>query len=294
MKRDRLAVSLLALLLVLGPCGSVLGRKVETRMVWEAGGEYIRLFREVGSGGPYSQPAHFHEKDLNRILLSLHYSRYQFFHWSNATRVFDDAQARRLAPHFQRAFLEAGPEDVVEFYLPLQAKKLLGLSGQTFLTRGRAFVKGDRLHVRFDNVQQRIQSYATHAEDQKSLPPSAWKLVPQEGQAYGGEPSPSDPEGAEPHELVIDLGRTEVPAAPPRAENPAPASAAPPAQARHPDPVAAGVAVPSRQETGAPPPGPAADPRARERLRELQQMLQERLITEQDYNRKKQEILDAF
>ncbi len=292
MKMRSLVYSLLFFSLVICQCGSIFSKKLETRMVWESGNEYIRLFKEVGSGKKNDQPVHFHEEDMIQILHSIYYSKYQFFRWNNASRVFEEDQARKLAPHFQLAFMDAGPEDVVEFYLPFQAKKMLGLSGQTFLTRGRAFMRGGRLHFHFYNVQHKIRSYSTHSEDQKALNPSAWKLVPQKGQAYGGEASPSDPDNANLHCLAIDLTMVSAPSSTPRA------SAVQPPEARDPEEKPGkkdrSHQKPAPKETEPPPPAPATNSDAREKLRELKQMHKEGLITEQDYNRKKQEILKSY
>ena len=281
------SLALLLIPLMICQCGSFLGKKIETRTVWESGGEYIRLFREVEAGRGYDQPVHFHEKDVRKILQSVYYAKYQFFRWSSSTRVFEKAEAKELAPHFQRAFMDAGPDDVVEFYLPRRAKKVLGASGQSYLTRGRAFVQGTTLHIRFDNVEQPIQGYATDSEYQKPLPPSSWKLVPQEGQSYGRESGTSGPGNENLHWLNIDLETEPTPSSKPKATIMAPA--------------AVPVAAPSEakkeaatEETPAAATSPAARAGAKERLRELKQMLNEGLITQDDYNRKKKEILDTL
>jgi hypothetical protein len=290
MKKRSLVSSVVLVILMICQCGSFLGKEVETRTIWESGEGYIRLFKEVGSGKTYQHPFHFHEGDMKRILLSIYYSKHQFFHWSTSSRVFEEDQAGVLSPFFQRAFLDAGPEDLVEFYLPATSQKLLGLSGDTHLTRGCAFVQGDRIHFHFDNIQQKIRSYSTHTEDQEPLPPSGWKLVPQQGQACGREGFSGDPEKADLHWLTIDLNSPllAAPAAPPApaALPAAPQDASGPVQKAG----GAGTAPAAR----APEATPAVKTPAREKLQELKKMMEEGLITPQDYDRKKREILDGF
>jgi len=180
----------------------------------------------------------------------------------------------------------------VEFYLPLKEKKLLGLSGQTYLTRGRAFVKGNKLHFHFENVHQKIRSYSTHTEDQEPLPPSGWKLVPQKGQAFGTETASGKVKAENLHWLTIDLTVHPQPAPPPHTVSaPVPAD-----RDGAPSPKSPETARPSAPlgKYSQPAAAPAPKTDAREKLRELRKMQEEGLITPKDYERKKQEILDGF
>jgi hypothetical protein len=281
MKKPNLFSCLIIGCLMICQCGFLLGKKVETRTVWESGDGYIRLFHEVGSGNRYDQPFQFHQEDMNRILETIFYSKNRFFRWSSSSRVFEEDQAAMLAPFFQRAFLEAGPEDLVEFYLPLTEKRMLGLSGQTLLTRGWAFVRGGKLHVHFENVRQKIRSYSTHSEDQEPLPPSGWKLVPQKGQTYGTEGPSGKVRSENLHWLTIDLAVNPDPAPPLQAVS----APVPPTPDAAPAPE-----IPEVRAT----PMPEPKPEAHEKLQELKEMQKEGLITQKDYERKKQEILDGF
>ena len=284
--------SALLLSLMICQCGSLIGKEIKTRTIWESGSGYIRLFHEVGGNKGFNQPIHFHEKDMKQILLSIYYSRYQFFRWNTASRVFEETQARKLARFFQKAFLKAGPDDIVEFYLPFRSKKLLGVSGHSFLTRGRAFVIGEKLHFEFSNVQHSRKSYSTHSEDQKAFPPMAWKLIPQKGQAYGMIAGMANFENENPHWLTINLNQASLPH--PSAEATPAASSPPPAEDR-------GSEKQAREEEAiAPQQAPLSETKkarktkAREKLRELKTMQEEGLINQKDYNRKKEEILNSF
>jgi hypothetical protein len=278
--------------LMLFPCACAAGRQVETRTVWDSGDGYIRLFREVGRADLYDHPHPFHEADMARILGSVWFSTNRFFRWSASMRVFEDDQAAALAPWLQRAFLQAGPEELVEFYLSQTQRGLLGVSGQTFLTRGRAFVRDRRLHLHFDNVRQKVRSYSTHAEDQKPLTPSAWRMVPRDGQSFGVEAPSGRLKAENPRWLSIDLAaHIMTPPAPhtPSAPSSALHHAVPPPEMLPLSGDAGNETVPTPDEGM-----PAPIFRVRETLRELKAMREEGLISPEDYARKKRELLDRL
>jgi len=291
MKIGALFTTILFLTLLTCQCAA-LGTKVEIQPVWQSDNGYIRLFREPGESKGHSQPVEFREEEMRNILMSLYFSTYQYFRWSTSSRIFAEKECRDLARPFQQAFLEAGPDDVVEFYLPSRAPKFLGVSSQTYLTSGRAFVKGGALHFRFDNVQMEVKTHATRMEDQGVEEGVAWKLVPQEGQDYDLEADILSSGRPNLHWLRISL--KPLAAAPATLQAPAPAVVpAPKAEPSVP------FAQPSEQVT----PAPAGTPSvsgvgvqkgAREKLKELKQMLDDGLITQQDYDKKKKEILDSF
>jgi len=261
--------SLFFISLLFCQCGSTLQRKVETVPVWQQGDASIRLFRETGDPKGYGQPWTVHEKDMRQILLSLYFSRYEYFRWATSSRVFEEDRAALLAPFFQRAFLEAGPDDVVEFYLPYRTSRLFGLTGETVLTRGRAFVKENRLNFQFSNLQEPLTGDCPDCEDSDPAPPIAWKLVPQAGQGYGSERNVLGSDRQDPHWIVVDLAAL--------SEAQAGVQAPPPAGA-----------------PASPPPAAAPERRLEDRFEELKGLRDRGLITEKDYERKKQELLDSL
>ena len=271
-----LVSSVLVLSLALCQCGSSLQRRVEITPVWSKGESYIRLLQETGDPKGYDHPWTFYEKEMREILLSLYHSRYQYMRWATSSRVFEEEKADTLAPFFQRAFLEAGPDDVVEFHLPYRAPKLFGLTGRTVLTQGRAFVQDRKLNVRFFHVQEPV------LQERDSLagtePAVAWKLVPQSGQGYGPVESRLGSGRRDQHWIVIDLDAV-FPAAAAPAVTPAPESPPTPA-----------VVAP----VPAAPVHPEGERGLAERFEELKRLLDRGLITQKDFDEKKQELLDAL
>jgi len=290
MKKRAFFFSALLFSLMICQCAAV-GKKVEIRPIWESGSAYIRLFNELGKPLGHDHPVEFHEEELRRVLQSLFFSRYEYFHWSTASRVFSEVDIRDLARFFQQAFREAGPNEVVEFYLPDRSRKLFGISSRIVVTRGRSFVKGGAIHFQFDNVQEEMTASNSRPEEEGQRAEVAWKLVPQEGQQYDTE---RDFLGNEPPNLRwvrVDLKTFTTPTSGP---NPlAGGAAAPTAATPAPGKVEA-QAAPAPPPTALPPAAPTPEPAARERLRELKQMLDEGLISPQDYEKKKKEILDAL
>jgi hypothetical protein len=255
-------------------CGSTLQKKVETVPVWQQGDAYIRLFQEKGDPKGYDQPWTVYEKEMRGILLSLYFSRYEYFRWSTSSRVFEEDRVNTLAPFFQRAFLAAGPDDVVEFYLPFRTSKLFGLTGETVLTRGWAFVKDHQLNFQFFNMQEPMTGNCPECDESDDQPSIAWKFVPQPGQGYGEEKNILGSDRQDPHWIVMDL------ASPAQAATPVPAK---PTVRTGPDkapPAAAGPAAGERE--------------VEDRFEELKNLLDKGLITEKDYEQKKKELLDSL
>lgn len=269
-----LVSSVLFLSLAVCQCGSTLERKVEITPVWNKGDAYIRLFREKGDPKGYDHPWTVYEREMREVLLSLYFSRYQYVRWGTSSRVFEEERAETLAPFFQRAFLEAGPDDVVEFYLPYRAPKLFGLTGQTVLTRGRAFVKDRKLNIQFSHLQEPVADRCEDCGDAELA--VAWKLVPQAGQGYGPVEGALGSGRKDPQWIVVDLDAA-LPAA-----APAPARASEEAGVSEAD-----APAPSADQA-------EAQRRLEERFDELKRLLDRGLITPKDYERKKQELLDAL
>ena len=289
MKMLALISSALFLSLMVCQCAA-LGTKVEMRPVWESGNAYIRLFKEVGKPKGYDQPMEFHEVEMRRILLGLYFSRYEYFRWSTSSRVFDEDEARGLASHFQKAFLEAGPDEVVEFYLPDRSRRFLGITSKTVLTRGRSFVKGDELYFQFDSVQEELKTYSTRMEDEQFEADVSWRLVPQEGQQNETDKDVLGSERTNLHVIRINLKQfAELYSGLP--EPPAVKAIPPPA-----GPTLSAVGTSTEMtpvpKTAPPAEKPQPEKGARERLRELKKMLDEGLITREDYDSKKQKILN--
>ncbi len=284
MKRTALGLSpwiLAALLLV--HCAP-LDKQAENAPVWQDLDDFIKVVRDTGPQKALQQPRTFSLEQMERILFSLFFSRYQYFRWDTPGQVFKAEDAIRLAPYFRKAFQETGHDEWVVFYLTNKKEKFRGLIGRLRLTRGSAFIRDNRIHFRFSDVERIIMDdYNDFDELAPYRPPVAWKIVPADGQGYGG--NAQDKEVQDLHWIWIDLDRL---AAFPVPELPETQAAEADKQKREllieeDDAMTDAIMeVPASQ----------MDPGAvQERLRHLKQLLDQGLITQQDYDNKKNEIL---
>jgi len=253
------------------------GKKVDIRTVWETENGTIRLVKEIGKAKGYHHPKEFYEDEMSQILSSLYYSQHEYLHWRHSTRVFEENQVRSLARPFQEAFLKAGPDDSVEFYFVARTQKLFGIAGESRAVRGRAFIENGDLHFQFDQmyqVQDEDPSKSENIDNYSSQ--MSWKLAPVKGQRYGMERDVLGKERENRHWVCINLQET--------------LSSTPKADT---DLQPAQVTPPATQEA---PPSKTVVPEATasQKLRDLKKMLQDGLITQEDYDQKKSEILKSY
>ena len=272
--------------LLFAQCGA-LRQKVQVQPIWEGGTGYVRLVEEVGKSKGYDHPRAFHEEEMYQVLSSLYVTRYQYFHWTRERQVFEEENARRAARYFQQAFLDAGPDQYVDFFFRRKPPGFLGIASPETVTRGRAFVKDDGLFFQFDMVYQPVPSdkVGTLPEPEVGTATVSWKMVPQHGQSYVTKRNELGQTRNVDHWIRIDLARFFEPSG---------AEAAPVAGQETPPPAdeaAETQEAATPAETGAP---PVTDRSPEERLRSLKGMLDGGLITQQDYDRKKAEILDEL
>ena len=256
---------------------AALGTKVDVRTVWETDYGTVRLFKEIGKGKGYAHPKEFYEDEMRLILSSLYYAQYEYFHWTRESRVFEEGQLGSIARPFQDAFLKAGQDDVVEFYFVARTRKVLGIVGERRALRGKAFIQGEYMNVMFDQMYQVLSESPSATEDQVQYSSQvAWKLVPMKGQSYGVEKDAVGKEREDQHWIRIDLREV--------------LSAHPEAGGAHP-PTAAGV-PPQKEAPRVKDAGKELS--AKDKLEKLNEMLKEGLITQEDYDLKKKEILEGF
>jgi Short C-terminal domain len=269
---------LLVVLLVFSAFQSAaIGKKVDVRTVWETDYGTIRLVKEIGKAKGYAQPKEFYGEEMYQILFSLYYSQYEYFHWRSPTRVFEEGQAWLLARPFQDAFLKAGPDDVVEFYFVVRTKKFFGIAGDMRATRGKAFIQGDNIHFVFDQMYQIQSDNPSGAEDRNGYSTQvSWKLVPEKGQRYGMAKDAVGKEREDPHWILTNLQELLS-----RGSETGPA-------------VQPAVIGTPQQTGGSHPKEVVPEMDAKDKLQKLKEMLQQGLITREDYDRKKKEILNSF
>lgn len=248
----------------------------------------VELIHEVGPGGiiakkAFQHPMNVRTEDMTVALKSLRYSD-PVFMWKEKDRpIFSDQEVEVLAPHLTQALATANADQMIRFALKTWKKDLI--FGSDKYTDGLLFLQNNQINWAFGNVN--FTDSGQYGEkfngDPMSSVPKGVRLTEENGLAYFHAPSarwyepsvfPNWLVGPTPFAAASAEVVAETPAAPE-------IKPAPPAKAV--------VAAPSAPVAKAAP-APTHD-KASERLRRLKTLLDEKLISEEDYNQKKKEIL---
>jgi len=228
---------------------------------------------------PFDHPRQFTEEAMDRYLASIRYFRPSLplltgkkgSEWDLLTAE----ERAKIAPYLVKAFAQAGPDEWVDFSLGVyRGGTLLGTYRQS---EGVMFVKNGELNIAFRNISlQKTLGEATTTADPTRTYDSQVRIVPGPGQRL--EPS-STRKGKEQDRINwVNMSASQAPslrqAAKPETE--LKETGAEPAPAAAPAPL--------------PPPAPAPAS-VRERLKELKQLDDEGLISHDEYEKKREEIL---
>ncbi|MCB9475889.1 MAG: SHOCT domain-containing protein [Deltaproteobacteria bacterium] len=217
----------------------------------------------------YDHPAQVDEKKLAAWLSSLTYSEYVFFEWRKKNEVFDDQEVAKLAKPVSQALAKATSNQWVRFEVTSYKRDLLFKSKR--LATGWFWVEDGRLNLVLGNFRLELhkdeEAYPGDPRSKFSL--MNYKLDP--GSFYGPPAvEPSDDYRRKEHDnwLVVDVAA--LPDMPVKTD----AAAAP---APTPTPV-----LPQEERTTA------------ERLQELQNLHDQGLISDEEFEAKRREILDEL
>ena len=242
----------------------------------------VKLVEHLKEPG-YDHPGNLSAEEVVKVLGSLFFSRYELFHWGDEEPVFEQGTIDRCAAPIAEAFRRASAVERVRFSVVERFKQLIFAHDVT--TTAEAFRKGDELHIIFLQLKDEFMPDGAGRTDGSSYSPGRdWKLVSGPAQRLeSGKRSFSDGRGSSKNWIVIDLhqidrleGRRE--------------SAVEQVQDDE-------GAVEEREEAG---PGEAGVEEGAltdeiiEKLRALKVMREEGLITEEEYQRKKVELLDKM
>lgn len=250
--------------------GEIVGQKT----IWsDADRGWVKLVAAERRGGGYDQPVHVDPQWLRQALYDIKLRVERGDDNGRAIRLFQGAQLDVLVPSLVRGLAEAGPEQAVAFATAYRR------GGFTFfdpvrLTTARVFVEGDSLNVLFGTVAEplpegevrefvadaRVGTRAEVINEDDTVWSRAWE---------------SHMERDDWVVLPVKTAEGELPALPEAGPQPG----ADPAQ--RPAPTAADApAAPSRT--------------ARERLKLLKSLHDDGLITDEEYGRKRREVLETL
>ena len=237
---------------------------------------WVKLDKGNKKLAPFDHPREFTAGEMQAVFASVRFFKPGIFSVGGKQgKEFDlltADEAGILAEHLAAAFARAGSDQWVDFSLNV-------FRGQTFignyrLSDGVMFVKDGKLNLAFRNI-----SLKTNPEDQPNAfdPTKGYrafnKLVAGEGQELVDE-----------NWVVMDVKN--LPKA--KAKKPAPAPATTPAATTEPEIPETTTPAPAAAQ----PATPSAKAPVKERLLELQELYDEGLITREEYQKKRKEILE--
>ena len=241
--------------------------------------DYVQLVEVKKDHGPFAHPAVFSTQELERVLLELEYVKPGLLPFSKGggkeRQLFPPADAAKLAPYLSQALAQANPSQWVEFSWKVTRRRAeAGFLVNHLIHDGVLFVKDGRLQIAFRNIgyEEILETDMLSRLDPLRSYSGMYDLVLP---AFAQWPAPNlDAQGEPARRNWIALPLDTL--------------------AQIPEPVAAPAGGQAQEPAAFPPSSLPARRSAEERLQELKKLLDQGLITQEDYDRKKQEILDEF
>ena len=232
----------------------------------------------------YSHPAALSEGQIDRMLAAVGVEEYSFFNWRSQGPLFTDEQRAMLAPWFVNALRKATPDQWVRFSV-YGSTKLLVLT-TPHLSDGICFVKDGKFNLVLGNINFEFEEALNVKPMPYGLDPRDRIDFPNERLTVVGGPGVAPPPlvkgdkwfGKERSNwLQFDLA----------------AFASGPAEIERPKVV---VAPPPAAGTARPAPAPPApvSPDAADRLKKLKDLRDQGLITAEEYDKKRHEIIQGL
>ncbi len=238
-----------------------------------------------------NQPYNFTEDQMADILRSMRYSRTALFTDKVKTRrIFEEEYIEKYTPYLVKAFQEASPDQIL--YFSVAQKRPYYVIRDDKLTQVAMWVSGQELHMRFDKTEAKLLGdYAAHTPEGKKMRRDAKglriSLEPQTSQKFAFDST---------EEILVDINadwttivtkiedeeealRKQLEYEKARGSKKKRLKAEMEAEGQA--PVKAPVSEKDRQS-------------AETRLTELKKLKDKGLISEKDYNAKKEEILKGL
>lgn len=255
---------------------------------------YVKLVGIKGSKAEtmaLSQPHTFTEDKMADILRSLRYSRKALFTDKIKNRkVFEEEYIEKYTPLLVKAFQEATPEQMI--YMSVAQKRPWYILRDDRLTQAAMWITGQELHIRFDKTDAKLGGdYQAHTPEGQKMRSEAVglriSLEPQQGQKFAFDST---------EEIILNLNSdweaivTQIEAEEEKLRQEQEIEKARGSKKKQLQAEAAQTQMPKTQV--APAPASAVDQKnAEQRLQELKRLKDKGLIDQQDYDKKKEEIL---
>jgi hypothetical protein len=254
----------------------------------------LRSFRNAGPGPAlrYDHPALLSSEQVAKILAAVGVEEFSFFKWRDGGALLVAEDVAQLAPRLTDGLRKAGPDQWVFFSVRNVPRSLT--FGAVRFSDGIAFVKDGKLNLVFGNIGyvENVDTVPSRTDPRDAITSESVRLTAKAPDVLGAAPPLVRGDRWLGHErtnwLVFDLAAAAVPA-PPEAVATTPVAA----PAATPPPAVAAPAAPARDPAAAS--APAATPQdPEERLRKLKDLRDKGLITPEEYEKKRQEILKGL
>ncbi len=264
MRTLRLAALVFLAALALTGCAS----KIQTIKIQTDDPDHIWLQHFVAPDGTvvaqgYNHPAKLDPAVLKNMLVAVDYEEYSFFAWRKVNRVFTDPEIKTLQGALAQALAQATPDQWVHFAITGMKREFLSITPTRHLTDGVCFVKDGKFHLVIGNLNfEMIQS-------DREL----WRRDPRDRFYFDSIRLASDPARGIDIPAIVDGDKW--------------------FKKRRVNWLVFDIAKFQQPETTpAPAPVPTAD--ATERLKKLKELLDQGLISPEEYEQKRKEILGGL
>jgi len=300
--------SIISLLVILVALSMGLDLLKKSKYVWRKNSySYVRLSKADKKLGKLDQPADISAEQMRKMLTSVRYARA----WVNlpgslgakATKEYDlfaSDEVNELAVYMAKAFNQADSSQWVDFSLELfRGKSFIGLDR---LVDGIAFIKDGKLNLVFRNIGESMSASeeSVNNSDPFKYYPGSSKLIAGTGQELAKDKRDKPLKNWVKISMAAPAIQAE-PAAQPEVEvEPAEPQAQPQVQAQPEQPKAQvkPKSEPAKPQAKTQPAAEKKEPSpqksVKERLTDLRELYDKGLITEEEYNKKRKEILDKL
>lgn len=275
----RVVYLIIAMMLLAGFGCTKAGLKEE--VVFELGRDHVFLVHETDKAGKVipqglDHPAALTTEQIDRLLEAIRYSEYSFFKWRGDKPVFIESERAKLTKHVSLALQAAGPDNWIKFAVTAKKRDLLLPTRR--ITDGYIFVKDKKLNIVLANLNFELSDsddpYAGDPRNRYTL--GALRFNEEDGMNH----PPVDPTDSflkRPHNnwLLIDIPKILKEAAPDPEAQP---------RIEQVKPVDEKIEKPEEKP----------EKSLEERLLELKELLDKGLITQEDFEKKKAELLEQL
>jgi hypothetical protein len=249
----------------------------EAKQLFKSRDQYVRIVKQDVAKGmkvpPNEHPVSLDSDQIRNVLSSLEISLPK---QDKSVPVFNKPELDTLSRYLSQGLAEAGPDEDVIFAVIGDYRAIYGLAKEQKYTSGRVFYREGKLNIIFGKIQEDYKSYGMYAPVDRRLYPLSpgsrsvrsehvWTLLPQLDQSFF-----ESNDGLRTEWVILDLASMEARAA---MDEKAAASSGSGAGGGQ------GQAVLKTEKT------------VEERLKVLTELKNKNLISEEEYQKKRADIL---